>query len=89
MSALLDSLLYTTTGMAHNSLSYDVMVDSLFTFGLAGTLIVAAVCVLALLPWTDEQIGATDVEARLVAHRFNQMVSGHRGPVSVAVARSS
>jgi len=89
MAALLDSLLFSITGTTGNGLYSDLMMDSLLTFGLAGALILAAMCVLALLPWTDEQIGATDVEARLVVHRFNQAVGSRRGPVSVAIARSS
>ena len=41
-----------------------IHIDALITFGLAGALVVAAVVVLALLPWTDQQLQEVDSEAR-------------------------
>ena len=44
-----------------------IAIDALLTLGLAGGLVVAAVVVLALLPWTDQQMQEVDAEARRLA----------------------
>jgi len=56
------------TGLITDAIALDPLaVDALLTFGLAGMLVVAAVVVLAMLPWTDQQIEEVDAEARRLA----------------------
>lgn len=44
-----------------------ITADGGLTLLLASAVVLAACAVLALLPWTDEQIAATDAEARALA----------------------
>jgi hypothetical protein len=53
-----------------------ISIDAIITFGLAGGLVVAAIIVLALLPWTDQQMQEVDSEAR----RLAKAVAAELGP---------
>ncbi len=44
---------------------YNIHTDLVLTMGATGLLVLAAAVVLALLPWTDQQILAVDREARM------------------------
>ena len=63
--------------------------DSMITFGLAGVLITATVAVLALLPWTDQQIASTDDEARTLLQHVQTRMAGTPSPRVAVVSRAS
>ncbi len=59
------TVLSATTELIAEAFALDpVATDALLTFGLAGALVAAAVAVLAVLPWTDQQIEDVDAEVR-------------------------
>ena len=63
--------------------------DSMMTLGLAAALLTAGVAVLALLPWTDEQIAHADAEARQLARQTHRHLVARSAPRVLAVPRSS
>ncbi len=63
--------------------------DSMITFGLSGVLITATVAVLALLPWTDQQIASADGEARAVYQQTRSWFAARTTPVAMVVPHSS
>jgi hypothetical protein len=85
LTALTSSLDVLTHTFGISSLSTDAFV----TFGLAGGFIVAALTVLAMLPWTDQQIEATDAEARRLVQHARVTLQPRVRPVPVVVPRSS
>lgn len=89
MAALLDALIATTDVFTGTQAGSALTADFLFTYGVAVALIAAGVGVLALLPWTDRQLDATDAEARLVGRQLAAVVARRVQPVPVAVPHSS
>ena len=88
MAALLDALIATTDVLTVAHAGSALAGDAFLTFGLAGALIAAGVGVIALLPWTDQQLEATDAEARMVAGQLVQVAARRRRPVPVPVPHS-
>lgn len=91
LSTSLSSILSAVVGAdAHtHSILTPHLWDSVATFGLAGALVASGVVVLALLPWTDQQLSQTDLEARAVLQRASAAVATRRSALAVAVPRSS
>jgi hypothetical protein len=80
------TVLSAATDLIAEAIALDpIAIDALLTFGLAGGLVVAAIAVLAFLPWTDQQIKDVDAEARRLSGAMARKVaprlptlSGHR-----------
>ena len=75
MAALLDALISDLPLFAGAQAGFVDSGDPLFTFALSVVLIAAGVGVLALLPWTDQQIEATHREAEQAGRDLLRVVS--------------
>ena len=89
MATPLQAVPSTLDVFAHTDVFWSLAWDSLITFGLAGVLITAAVAVIALLPWTDQQIVSADEEAQAAYRRARSWVAARTTPVAMALPHSS
>lgn len=89
MAASLEALAHHIDVLTGLQVGSALATDTLLTFGLAGALISAGVAVIALLPWTDQQLKATELEARQVRHRLAAVAVRVRTPVAVQLTRPS
>jgi hypothetical protein len=89
MATPLHAVTSTLNVLPHGDVLSSVAWDSIITFGLAGVIITAAVAILALLPWTDQQIASADQEGRAVYQHARTWLAAHTTPVAVAVPHSS
>jgi|GEM_PF-3842212 len=89
MAATLEALATLIDVFAGADALSSLTADGLLTFVLAAGLIAAGMAVIALLPWTDQQLEATDTEARQVGRQLARAVAVRRQVGAASVARST